>query len=106
MAGPAYGTAETDSQGAGCPGGDLEGARPMNELGIAVAWSALQVTLLLMFAGGLYVALARCRPGAASFVVKASLGVILGLTGLAFVPLPCWWDFRAGFRGTPEATND
>jgi hypothetical protein len=76
----------------------------MNELGIAVAWSALQVTALAIVAGGLYLAVARRGPGAASFVTAVSMGIILGLTGLVFCPIPRWcrWDLRAASTPPPK----
>jgi beta-lactamase regulating signal transducer with metallopeptidase domain len=69
----------------------------MNELGIAVAWSALQVTAFALVAAGIHLAVARRGPGVASFVTVASLGIMLGLTGMVFVPLPPWcrWELRA-----------
>jgi beta-lactamase regulating signal transducer with metallopeptidase domain len=78
----------------------------MNELGTAVAWSAIQVTVLAIVAGGLYLAVARRGPGVASFVTVASLGIILAITGLVFFPLPRWcqWDFGASCTAPPEAT--
>jgi beta-lactamase regulating signal transducer with metallopeptidase domain len=69
----------------------------MNDLGIELAWSAVQVTLLAVAAAAVYPFAAR-RPALAAAVAAAGVGGAVVLTVLTLCPLPSWWGWRA-----PEA---
>ncbi len=73
----------------------------MNEMGIALAWCAAQVTLMGLLAGGLYLAARRFGPAAGSLVVVTSLLVIVALSALAFSPWPRWSVARARASSEP-----
>jgi len=60
----------------------------MNELGIALGWLAIQITLAMLPAVGLHLLASRRGPAAGSWMAAASLAMIVGLTMLAFLPRP------------------
>src|SRR6516164_2297315 len=66
----------------------------MNNLGIALICSALQVTLLGLLAAVLYWLAGRRGPTAAARVAALSLGVLVVLTLAALCPLPSWWSWE------------
>jgi hypothetical protein len=66
----------------------------MNNLGIALLCSALQVTLLGSLAAMLYLFACWRGPAAAARVAALSLGVLLVLTLAAVCPLPSWWSWE------------
>src|SRR5438270_483575 len=68
----------------------------MNELGVALVSSAVQVTLLAVAAMLLYGMSARRRTGAETTVLVAALAASLIMTGLVFCPLPAWWTWEPG----------
>jgi beta-lactamase regulating signal transducer with metallopeptidase domain len=63
----------------------------MNDLGMALVWSAIQFTLLAAVAAVLTSLLFRRRPSAAALVLLASLGAGALLPLIALSPLPAWW---------------
>jgi beta-lactamase regulating signal transducer with metallopeptidase domain len=80
----------------------------MNHLGILLAWSALQTTLLAVAAATAYLFAARRRPtvGAAAAAVGPCGAVLLTL--LAVCPLPSWWNWQPPWTAEPakpEATR-
>ncbi|MGD0382785.1 MAG: M56 family metallopeptidase, partial [Thermoguttaceae bacterium] len=62
----------------------------MNTVGIALIWCAVQVTLLGLVAGGLYLLFRRMRPAAAGLIVLAGLMTVVILSFLALSPWPRW----------------
>ncbi len=62
----------------------------MNMIGIALVWCVLQVTLIGMFAAGLYLVVRRLRPAAAASVVFTSLAIVVVLSLMAVSPWPRW----------------
>ena len=62
----------------------------MNEIGTALVWCAVQITLIGLVAAGFYVVARRIGPAAGSLVAITSLLVIVGLSALAFSPWPHW----------------
>ncbi len=71
----------------------------MNELAWTFAGSALRVAVVAAAAGVLVLVAARRRPALAAGIAGLGLEVIVGLSFLAFCPLPAWWDWE---RGTPR----
>ena len=67
----------------------------MNELALTLAGSALRVTVVAAAAGVLVLLAARRRPGLAAGLAGLGLGMIVGLSVLAFCPLPAWWTWDA-----------
>ncbi|MHC4178482.1 MAG: M56 family metallopeptidase, partial [Planctomycetota bacterium] len=62
----------------------------MNEVGIALVWCAVQVTLIGLLAAAIYTVARRIGPAAGSLVVITSLLVIVALSALALSPWPHW----------------
>jgi beta-lactamase regulating signal transducer with metallopeptidase domain len=62
----------------------------MNTLSVALVWCVVQVTLVSLLAAGLYLALRRFRPAAATSVVFASLLMVVLLSLAALSPWPRW----------------
>ena len=62
----------------------------MNTIGIALAWCALQVTLIGVLAACLYLIVRRIRPAAAASVVLAGLAIVVVLSLLVMSPWPRW----------------
>ena len=62
----------------------------MNTIGIALVWCAVQVTLIGLLAGGLYILVRRMRPAAAAPVVLTGLVMVVILSLLALSPWPRW----------------
>ncbi|SIO34877.1 Signal transducer regulating beta-lactamase production, contains metallopeptidase domain [Singulisphaera sp. GP187] len=58
----------------------------MNDLGLTLAWSAVQVSLLLIPATGLYVVASRRSPASGTWVASLSLGLVVVVSLLTFVP--------------------
>ncbi len=73
----------------------------MNEMGIALAWCAIQVTLMGLLAAAVYLPARRIRPTSGSWVVLASLVAIAALTAIAFSPWPQW----GLATGAPQAAS-
>ena len=69
----------------------------MNTIGIALVWCVVQVTLLGILAGGLYLLVERLRPAAAAPVVLSGLAMVVVLSLLALSPWPRW-----AFHATPQ----
>jgi beta-lactamase regulating signal transducer with metallopeptidase domain len=78
----------------------------MNQLGIALVWSAAQVTLVTLIAVGLYLIVSRRGPSAGSWVATLYLGVTIVLMLPAFCPLPDWWDWKAVPATTTASVGD
>jgi beta-lactamase regulating signal transducer with metallopeptidase domain len=70
----------------------------MNELGQAVVWVSLQVTLLSGLAVIVYAAAARRSARAGYSVITAFVAIVLVLTPVAYCPLPTWWKWEAPIR--------
>jgi beta-lactamase regulating signal transducer with metallopeptidase domain len=66
----------------------------MNDLGIALICSALQVTLFGSMASMLYLCASRRGPAAAARVAALTLGLCIVLTLVAVCPLPSWWSWQ------------
>jgi beta-lactamase regulating signal transducer with metallopeptidase domain len=64
-------------------------------LGITLLWSAVQVTLVLLAAAGLYLWAARRGPAARALVATAGLGILVLLPLVASCPLPVWWNWQS-----------
>ncbi|MBN1590625.1 MAG: DUF1559 domain-containing protein [Pirellulales bacterium] len=62
----------------------------MNALGIALLWCVVQVTLVGLLVGGLYILVRRIRPAAAVPVVLTGLVMVVILSFLALSPWPRW----------------
>ena len=62
----------------------------MNTIGIALVWCIVQVTLMGLLAGGLYLLVRRLRPAAAASVVLTGLVTVVVLSLLALSPWPRW----------------
>jgi beta-lactamase regulating signal transducer with metallopeptidase domain len=62
----------------------------MNTIGIALVWCIVQVTLLGLLAGGLYLFIRQVRPAAAAPVVLAGLATVVVLSLMALSPWPRW----------------
>jgi hypothetical protein len=62
----------------------------VNAIGIALIWCIVQITLLSLLAGGLYLLVRRLRPAAAAPIVLSSLAIVVILSGLALSPWPRW----------------
>jgi len=78
----------------------------MNSLGLALAWSSVQVTFVAMAALVLERLASRRGPRAGSWVASTSLLLIVVLTPLAFCALPKEWTRRfsiAAVRSAPLA---
>ena len=58
----------------------------MNDLGLVLAWLGVQVALVLMPAAALHVLASRRGPGPGTWVASLSLGLVLALSALAFIP--------------------
>ncbi len=67
----------------------------MNELTWILAGAALRVTVVAAAAGVLVLLAARRRPRLAAGLASLGLGMIVGLSFLAFCPLPAWWTWDA-----------
>ena len=76
----------------------------MNEIGIALVWCAIQVTLIGLLAAGFCVLFRRVGPSAGSLIALSGLLVVVGLSVLAFSPWPRWsLDGVATSSETPPA---
>ena len=62
----------------------------MNEIGIALVWCIVQVTLLGLLSGALYLIVQRIRPGAGAPVALTGLLAVVVLSALALSPWPRW----------------
>ncbi len=65
----------------------------MNELGIALVWCSLQVTVVALVAACLYVVARRFFPLTGSLVPLTSLLVVVALSAMALSPWPRWADW-------------
>jgi beta-lactamase regulating signal transducer with metallopeptidase domain len=82
-------------------------ATPMNALGIALVWCALQVTVVGCLAALLYAGAKRIGPAARSLVASSGLVLVLALSLLMLSPWPRWTSGAAslGLRSmSPDAT--
>jgi beta-lactamase regulating signal transducer with metallopeptidase domain len=66
----------------------------MNAIGIALVWCIVQVTLVSLLVGGLYLAARWLCPAAAAPIVLTGLVTIVILTVLALSPWPRWTIVR------------
>ncbi|MFC1597684.1 M56 family metallopeptidase [Planctomycetota bacterium] len=62
----------------------------MNTVGIALVWCTVQVTLVGLAAGGLYLILRRLRPAVGTSVTSTGLLIIAALSAMALSPWPRW----------------
>ncbi len=62
----------------------------MNTIGIALVWCMMQVTLVGLLAGGLYLLIRQVRRAAAAPVVLAGLTMVAALSLCALSPWPRW----------------
>ena len=62
----------------------------MNELGIALLWCALQVTVVGLMTVVLYTVMRRLAPSSGSLVTLTSLMLVVALSAMAFSPWPRW----------------
>ncbi len=76
----------------------------MNELGIALLWCILQVTLLSLLAAGLYATVRPFGPRVGALVALTSMALIVALTLLAFSPWPRWALASASNTEAPTIT--
>ncbi len=76
----------------------------MNELGIAMLWCILQVTLLSLLAAGLYATVRPFGPRVGALVTLTSMALIVSLTLLAFSPWPRWTLASASNTEVPTIT--
>jgi beta-lactamase regulating signal transducer with metallopeptidase domain len=80
----------------------------MNHLGILLAWSALQTTLLALTATAAYLIAANRKPTVGAMVAAAGPCGAVILTLLAVSPLPSWWNWQppcSAATGTLEAMH-
>lgn len=75
----------------------------MNAIGIAMVWCMVQVTLVSLFVGGLYLWARWLRPAAAVSIVFTGLATILILSLLTLSPWPRW-AFIQRLSSTAAAT--
>jgi beta-lactamase regulating signal transducer with metallopeptidase domain len=66
----------------------------MNQVGIALVWCGLQVTVLSSVAAVACVGMRRSNPALRAWTVLLALFAIPCLTALALCPLPSWFDGR------------
>ena len=78
--------AQADGRGAGAPRTDPEGAGPMNDLGLTLAWLAVQVGLLLVPALAVHALASRRGPARGAWVAALSLGLVVALSVAGLVP--------------------
>ena len=62
----------------------------MNTIGVAMVWCVVQVTLVSLFVGGLYLLARWLRPAAAASIVLAGLVAVVILSILTLSPWPRW----------------
>ena len=74
----------------------------MNALGIALLWCVVQVTLIGLLAGGLYLMVRRLRPAAAALVVFSGLAIVVALSLLVLSPWPRWTIYQNAPRPPAE----
>ena len=72
----------------------------MSQTGVSLIWCVVQVTLIGLVTGMLYVAVRRIRRAAALPVVLAGLASVVVLTTLAFSPWPRWSLLSSLERGS------
>ena len=75
-------------RGAGDSRTDSGGAVPMNELGIALAWLAVQVTIVVVPALALHASASRRGPASGAWVAVVSLGLIALLCVVGLIAGP------------------
>lgn len=77
----------------------------MNELGIALVWLLVQVSVVALAGLGLSALAARRAPGAGAPTALTALAATVLLAALACCPLPTWWTWdRAVTADVPEST--
>ena len=64
----------------------------MNQMGIALAWSVLHVTVWSIVAAVICLAMRRCSPALRTWTLFLALLAIPCLTALALLPVPGWFD--------------
>jgi beta-lactamase regulating signal transducer with metallopeptidase domain len=72
----------------------------MNSLGAGLVWSGVQVSLLVVAGGIVYLLLRRRGPAAGSLAALTLLIIAAGLPLIALSPWPHWWRWQR-----PEATD-
>ena len=77
----------------------------MNDLGILLAWSALQATLPALAAVAICLFAARRRPAMGAAVAAAGLGATVALPLLTLCPLPPWWGWQATETAAPAPSE-
>src|SRR5262249_32313144 len=80
---PAGRRAKTDGPGAVRPENDPQGGGPMNDLGIALVWLAVQVTAVALAGLGLTALAARQAPGAGASAALTALAATAVLAVVA-----------------------
>jgi beta-lactamase regulating signal transducer with metallopeptidase domain len=71
----------------------------MSDLGMTMAWSALQVSLILLPAAGLHLLASRRSAATGSWIAVVGLGLSLALGAAAYLPRP-----RGAHTGSSKAT--
>src|SRR5438105_12393054 len=66
----------------------------MNEFGMTVLRSAVQVTLVALPASVLVLWAARRGAASAVAVATTALAILALVTAVAFCPLPAWWSWQ------------
>ena len=85
---PACRATQADGRGTRRAEADTGGASLMNQLGIALGWLAIQVTLAMLPAIALHLVASRRGPVAGSWLAAAGLAMIVGISVLAIIPRP------------------
>ena len=78
----------------------------MNEIGIALLWCSVQVTVIGLIAVALYYLTRRWAPSAAALTVPATLVLVVALSALAFVPWPGWYEWPIASRADRNDSVD
>ena len=77
----------------------------MESMGIALVWCMLQVTLLVVLAGIVYLVVRRYVPAAGALVTAATIGAVVVVSALAFSPWPRW-QLATVEQATPVVTEE
>jgi len=77
----------------------------MESMGIALVWCMLQVTLLVVLAGIVYLIVRRYVPAAGALVTAATIGAVVVVSALAFSPWPRW-QLATVEQATPVAIEE
>ena len=77
----------------------------MNELGIAIVWLALQVSLLCLVAAALYAIVRNGSPRTRGILTQSALWLVVPLSVVAFCPWPSWLDQAADVEVAAEVAD-